>query len=650
MGNIPEAFYPEIAACQAQWGEWKALFHIHELPKDLLSGDLETQEGRIAFLKAHPSLPLDTRHFPPDFTDRLLASCENLDEMTDGLLVHSENWQALNLLLEKYRERVKCVYIDPPYNTGNDGFIYRDQYQHSSWISMMHDRLEHAKEMLHGYGAIFVSVDDNEQSHLRLLMDELYGSNNLITSMAWEGGLKNDSRFISVSQDFIVSYVRDKERLTSADRRWRTRKEGIDEIYKQVEKLKQKHKDDFELISEQLKEWYRALPKGHPAKAHKHYANVDEQGVFFAADISAESGRTRAPYDVLHPVTGKPCKRPVRGWPTNKTMEQYIREGLVSWGPDHTTVPKLKRYLHETEGQVLSAVFYKDRRAAFKELRNILGGEEFANPKDPYILTKLIEASADRVSVILDCFAGSGTTGHAVINLNREDSGQRKFILVEMGDYFDTVLLPRLKKVTFSPEWKDGQPKRPATPEEFARGPRLVKVIRLESYEDALNNLSFDAEGGQTALQFEDYLLRYMLKWETRRSETLLNVEQLQKPFDYTLHIHRDGETRTQKVDLPETFAYLIGLEVENRQTLDDNGRRYLIYRGATRDGQRAVVIWRETVGWTEKEYQRDRDFVAKHNLTAGADVIYVNGDSFIPGARALEGVFKAKMFAGAEG
>ncbi len=117
VGNIPEAFYLEIAACEAQWDEWKAFLAIHELPKDLLSGDLSTLEGRIAFLKAHPTLPLDTRHFSPAFTDRLLASFDNLDEMTDGLLVHSENWQALNLLLEKYRERVKCIYIDPPYNT-----------------------------------------------------------------------------------------------------------------------------------------------------------------------------------------------------------------------------------------------------------------------------------------------------------------------------------------------------------------------------------------------------------------------------------------------------------------------------------------------------------------------------------------------------
>jgi len=127
-------------------------------------------------------------------------------------------------------------------------------------------------------------------------------------------------------------------------------------------------------------------------------------------------------------------------------------------------------------------------------------------------------------------------------------------------------------------------------------------------------------------------------------------VEKISKPFDYCLHIYRDGETRVQKVDLPETFNYLIGLDVAKRQLLDNNGRYYLIYRGATREGKRTVVIWRETAGWTEEDYKRDRDFVAKHKFTEGADVIYVNGDSLIPGAQALEGVFKAKMFAGVEG
>jgi len=256
-----------------------------------------------------------------------------------------------------------------------------------------------------------------------------------------------------------------------------------------------------------------------------------------------------------------------------------------------------------------------------------------------------IAGGEDREGAILDYFAGSGTTGHAVINLNREDGGRRKFILVEMAHYFDTVLLPRIKKVIFSPEWKDGKPKRVATQEEAERSPRIVKYIRLESYEDALNNIEFDDAAGQQALKFEDYLLKYMLTWETKRSETLLNVEKLGLPFSYKLHIHADGETREKVVDIPETFNYLMGLHVQTRKVVDNGGRRYLVYRGQTREGRAVAVIWRETGGWDKADLERDKRFVAEQKLTEGADEVFVNGDSFIPNARALEPLFKARMF-----
>ena len=218
------------------------------------------------------------------------------------------------------------------------------------------------------------------------------------------------------------------------------------------------------------------------------------------------------------------------------------------------------------------------------------------------------------------------------------------------------MLLPRIKKVTFSPEWKDGKPRRMATAEEAEHSPRIIKVIRLESYEDALNNITFDEPSGQQALQFEDYLLQYMLQWETRKSETMLNVEKLAKPFSYKLHIYGNlsngragGETPVRAVDLPETFAYLLGLSVEKRQVFSDNGRRYLVYRGTTREGRKTAVIWRETEGWTAEDYSRDRDFVAENNLIEGVDDIYVNGDSYIRGAQALEKLFKERMFAPVE-
>jgi len=270
----------------------------------------------------------------------------------------------------------------------------------------------------------------------------------------------------------------------------------------------------------------------------------------------------------------------------------------------------------------------------------------FSYPKSVHTVTDAIGAATINLeTIILDFFAGSGTTGHAVINLNREDGGQRKFILVEMGDHFDTVLLPRLKKVAFSPEWKKGKTKRPATGEEAQRGPRMIKYFHLEGYEDALNNSGFGRED-ELLFGIEDYMLSYMLQWGTKRSATLLNVAALVRPFDYKLRLNGNGQGVEMPVDLPETFNYLLGLAVRTRRVYYDGKRRYLVYAGSTREGRSAVVIWRNTADWTLEDRARDRDFVASNNLAEGADEIWMNGDSIVKGARQLDNLFKERMFA----
>ena len=219
------------------------------------------------------------------------------------------------------------------------------------------------------------------------------------------------------------------------------------------------------------------------------------------------------------------------------------------------------------------------------------------------------------------------------------------------GSISTRCLLPRIKKVIYSPEWKDGKPQRQATDEEAERSPRIVKYIRLESYEDVLDSIEFDQAGGQLRLPdaAEEYLLKYMLAWETRDSDTLLNPASLTSPFSYRLRVHAHGEKRERAVDLAETFNYLLGLKVKQREVFDDEGRRYLVFRGETRaaPGRLVAVIWRETEGWAEADFARDRDFVARQNLAGNADTVYVNGDSAIPGAKPIEPMFKARMFAG---
>ncbi|HOM24058.1 MAG TPA: site-specific DNA-methyltransferase [Termitinemataceae bacterium] len=614
VGNIPGAFYTEIAANGAQWEEWQTLLAV-EAPK--------AAGKRVELLKAHPTLPLDTRHFPQDFTDRLLAAFEDLDEMTDGLLVHAENWQALNLLQEKYRERVKCIYIDPPYNTGSDEFLYRDAYQHSSWLAMMYDRLVMMHCTMKRDGTFFTSIDHNEISSLKGVLDCVFQNDNLEGIISWRRrhNQPNDrTKMIGLVSEYLLAYAKEGSAL---------RKSGVGKL---------------DITGE--------------------FSNPDNdpRGDWASKPWKVGAGQSGTRY-VIETPSGKKLDEEWMG--DESTYRALLADSRIIFPRDGDGFPRKKYFKseREEEGQCATNWWeysYFGHNAGANATMTALFGEKnlINNPKPVELLRGVVQVAGRVVDLVADFFAGSGTTGHAVINLNREDGGRRKFILVEMAQYFDTVLLPRIKKVTFTPEWKDGKPKRMATAEEAARSPRLVKVIRLESYEDALNNLTFDEESGQQALKLfgDEYLLSYMLRWETRHSETLLNVEQLQSPFSYRLHIHRDlpagqagGETHVRPVDLPETFAYLLGLDVQTRKVYDDGGRRYLVYRGAFRNGRAVAVLWRETQGWTAKDYRRDAAFVAEHNLAAGADEVWVNGDSLIPGARSLDPIFKERMFAGVE-
>jgi adenine-specific DNA-methyltransferase len=324
-------------------------------------------------------------------------------------------------------------------------------------------------------------------------------------------------------------------------------------------------------------------------------------------------------------------------------------------------------------------------------LRDIIGEQNpFSYPKSIHTVGDAIFALGTEEDIdVLDFFGGSGTTGHAVINLNREDGGQRRFILVEQGDYFDTVLLPRLKKVTYTPEWKDGKPKRLATVEEAERSPRMMKVIRLESYEDTLNNLELRRTKEQQDLLDvaqahgadklkEQYMLRYMLDVETRSSQSLLNVSAFTDPTAYKLKVKRPGsdESREVNVDLLETFNWLIGLTVRHIAApqifgadfeRDGEGRLQLkgrlkqdadgpwwfrIVTGTTPDGRKTLVVWRKRPGGDAAEGIEQDNLVLDEWFKAQKysskdsefDLIYVNGDNNLENLKAPDDTWKVRL------
>ena len=263
-------------------------------------------------------------------------------------------------------------------------------------------------------------------------------------------------------------------------------------------------------------------------------------------------------YEVRHPVTDRACKIPNSGWryPTAERFWEEYAAGKIVFGPDETTIPTTVSYLFEGDGQVMPSVFYSYAQTATQEFDALFGGRVFDNPKSWRDLARLFRYLADIDSVILDHFAGSGTTAHAVINLNRSDGGNRKYVLVEMADYFDTVLKPRIQKVAYAADWRDGKPVAGS-----AGQSHMFQYIRLESYEDSLNNVRFRELSGPLLAALEklpDYTLRYMLDFETQGSPSLLDPAQFERPFDYTLEITRDGVKRPRAVDLvaPSTFCW----------------------------------------------------------------------------------------------
>jgi len=641
VGTIDESFYPDIATWDAQWAEWKELLHFDEEQPDLFTNARGRKNRRVAFLKAHPTLVVDTKFLDLDTRDNLIASFDGLDGKVDGHLLHSENFQAIALLLEPLRGKVECIYLDPPYNTGDSEILYKNEYLRSSWLTLMENRLNLAMRLLNDDPVLFIAIDDFEMVDLSALIDKHFPflrREMIIVNHHPQGG---KAKVLANTHEYMLACVRRGSDRTLAGR---VSKEGVE-----LRPFKRSGTAESNFRHGRPNSFYAVLVDPDSKKVVGIEAPPDRHSYDYPTEKTDEG------FIRVYPLSGKagdPPERRERVWRRSYESCQSLVEAEQLDCSDKFTIYQLIEA--EDRTAALFSNWVDTRYNAGTYGANLLGdviGEHnpLSYPKSIHTVgDALFAAGVEDDAYCVDFFAGSGTTGHSVINLNREDGGSRKFVLVEMGQYFDSVLLPRIKKVTYAPEWKDGRPTRLPSAEEAERSPRIVKYVRLESYEDALGNIHVDAEAGQGALGFDDYLLQYMIRWETRDSKTLLSVEELTKPFSYKLTVAKGDDTIEKVVDLPETFNYLLGLRVDTRKVYDDDGKRYLVYRGYI-DHRRIAVVWRETEDWQKQDLERDKKFVTEQKLVQGADEVFVNGDSFIPNAKALEPVFKARMFSTVE-
>jgi adenine-specific DNA-methyltransferase len=391
---------------------------------------------------------------------------ESVDFVNAGhVFIEGENLEVLKLLYRSYFGRVKLIYIDPPYNTGND-FIYHDDFAdpltaylrqtgqmtesgdmttsapekagrfHSNWLSMMYPRLSMARQMLREDGFIVISIDDTELPNLRNLCNEVFGEENFVAVLVFDRNRKNDAKLFSVGHEYMVVYARNRAFLKETDVELRALKEGVEELQAEFERLRDEHGDDWEAIRLAVLEFYDTFEEDDPRLPMARYRKVDQDGPYRTdGDISWPGGGGPR-YDVPHPVTGKPCKVPKRGWvyPTLERMNDEISKGRVIFGPDHTTIPSLRRNLFEKKTQVMRSVIFSYAQTASQQFDAIFDGEKiFENPKSFVDLEKLVTYLSEPGDIVMDFFAGSNTTMHGVIRSNVGVSDRRS-IAVQAGE------------------------------------------------------------------------------------------------------------------------------------------------------------------------------------------------------------------------
>ncbi|WPU23608.1 DNA methyltransferase [Cedecea neteri] len=605
VDRIPEEMYPEIIDNEAQWSQWNKLGVWNK-----------NAPGTIDDLKSSLYRMVDTSLFSDTFKAKVLRASQNLDKNIDGILIHSDNFQALNLMQERYKEKVKYIYIDPPYNTNSTPILYKNEYKHSSWASLMQDRLQKGMKLLKFDGVKTVAIDDSEMVNLSTILEEVAPEHTLSRITVVHNPKGSITRNFNRIHEYALFLTRDglsgsiartleENSSPRKMRRWGENSRRIDRrlsfypIYLQNGKIV-----DIGVVPED--DFHPSGKNVIMSDGRIEVWPIDQDGVERRWNFGLDSIR-----DNLDRIAAINTKGE---WDLFVTHEQ--------------TVPKT----------VWSGGEFDAGKYGNSLLINMLGEKRFDFPKSINLVKKCVSLATqgDSDAIILDYFGGSGTTAHAVIDLKRQaiSAGQKSntsFILVEQGEYFDKVTKPRVIKAVYSQDWSEGKPVSSETGIS-----QCFKIIKLESYEDTLNNLQLSRSTTQDDL-FEklpqqakdDYLLHYMLEVESR--DSLLSVKDFQKPFDYMLNIAIDsaGAFAKQKIDLIETFNYLIGLEVNQIDAHIEKG--YATVTGILPNRESCLVLWRDCDKLDYEGVNKLCDLLAINPINNKYDVVYINGDHNIP-------------------
>lgn len=635
LDKIDESFWAEIIANKAQIEEWIAMYAIDE-------AEGWNNPPTVEFLRQNQNLIIDTKHFSNTFKFALLESFPNLDEQTTGLMINGDNFHGLSLLMPRYGEQVKYTYIDPPYNAKSSEILYKNTFKHASWLTMMQNRIQQSLPLLTSDSVYTVAIDEVENYRLGLLTDELLGhySGRTDVSVIINPSGQQGKNF-STTNEYLHFYYHDTPAM-----------------------LEKEHRSDETAD-------VRGFMNGAKGEGG-NYLRSSGKTCFYA--IYVEDGEVIGFGDVcpddFHPkanvVDGKITEiYPIdadgveRKWLFGRDTVEDIIDELSVKRNKNTGLLEIER----TKKEINYKTVWTDKKYSAKQngtnlLTKLFGKKVFTFPKSLYAVLECIRiaCASHKDAIVLDFYAGSATTGHAVMKLNSSDEGQRKFILIEMGEYFEKATKTRIKKAAYAVDeksWKKGKPINRSNGTS-----QIIKYVCLESYEDALSNIELSDDGGQlAALLGEEYLIHYMVDLESRGS--LLDVEAFSNPFAYTMKITEKNECKERSIDLCETFNYLIGLTVKSQSAISyylskpaetpayegavdlvsDISGQYAFRQieGTLPDDRRALVIWRTvTEDVIASNAALDAYFTTyrKNAQDRKYDVIFVNGDSNLENLR----------------
>lgn len=623
LDRIPEQFYEEIRQNTEQVQEWIKMYEVNLMQPDLEHTEIFTPIPSVLFLKQNGKLVVDTKYFTEDFKNRLLSSYDDLEKEINGQLVCSENFQALSLLEKKYKEAIRGCYIDPPFNLGENGdYLYRVDYKDSTWLSLIYDRILLLKNILKNDGSLFVRCSHDGNMILRQMMNEAYGiqnyRNEIILRRAEETKGDLNKQFESI-KSITVNY---------------------DNLY-----------------------WYSKNPSARFSKIIKPISSEKADSHWHSFWKAMDRPTMR--YEIL----GIDLTLHYGQWMWEKNRAQKAVDNYKIYERDYEpkgislddywiqTGKKLE-FVKRDGNKVGSIKYWIPPRTETMADTNWLDIKGYANKwgfkteNSEGVLKRVIESLSDKNEYVIDFFLGSGTTAAVALKLSR------KFIGVDMGDQLYTVALPRIKYVL------NGETSGISNQCTY-RGGGIVKYLRLESYEDALSNIELKKNDDYASLFGDDYMINYMLDIEAKGS--LLNLKAFKTPFSYEMNITEKNETKPHKVDICETFNYLIGLTVLRQGIIRSydcrtaakpeyegavdlvKGTQYAFRQieGVLPDGRKALVIWR-TIGEDLNACNAALDAYFEKNrinpLDREYDVIFVNGDNNLENLRTADETWKVVL------